>query len=1018
MQSFIDFAFDKSKTILLIFCSILFIGFFSYLNISKESAPEVPIPQAYVSTSLSGISPQDATRLLLKPMETEISSIEGLKSYSSTALEGKASVSLEFEPGYEVEKALENTRDAVDKIKVKLPEDATEPIITEINTALFPILTIIISSELPKNIFTQLAENLKDDIEKLQGVLEVDIGGTREDIIEIIIEPYVLESYNLSLNEIIQQVESNNRLIAAGKIKSETGDLILKVPGLIENIEDIQNIPIKIREQRIVKFSDIATIKRTPKSPKGFTRINGNKAISLEVTKKVGTNIISTIDKIKETLKIHPQKEVFDVIYLQDESKQVKTMLSDLENSIAAAIILVMLVIIFSLGLKSSILIGLSIPSAFLSGIIILYLSGYTLNIVVLFSLILVVGLLVDGAIVTTEYADRKIEQGYSPKEAFKYSAKRMSWPIIASTATTLCVFLPLLFWNEIVGQFMKYLPITVLFTLSSALFMALVFIPVIGSTIKKTKINNLNTNNESNSKFYTIILTWIVFNARKTIIIALLLMSIVIQSFITNNNGVSFFPSIEPEFAQVQIKNEDNLSIFEKDYIVKQVEEKIKSISEIKNIYSRSFESNEQSSDIVGVIQIELIDWNLRRKFTEISEDIRNIERDVAGITIQVQESESGPGGGKPIKFKILSNDNTLRTDTVKKIIDGMYNQIGGFTDITDTIPNIGVEWNIIVDRELAAKYGASIASIGETIKLITDGVVITNFTPDNSLDEMDIVVRFPEKFRTLTSLGDLKSPTNQGMIPIRNFVTIFPSEKSGVISRFEGEEYTLVEANVASNYQVDSQIRKIESFIKDNIDLSQNLSVDFAGEAEDQQKAMQFLSIAFLIAVFIMFIILVTQFNSIWQSTVVMTAIVFSIVGVLLGLMFTGRPFGIVMSGIGIISLAGIVVNNNIILIDTFNQFVKENNNVFNAAIKAGQTRLRPVLLTSITTTLGLMPMVLGLNINFFSRTIQFGSPSTQWWTELSTTIAGGLIFSTIITLLVTPALLVMFNKKEESQ
>jgi multidrug efflux pump len=1014
MKQIINFSFDKSKSIILIFITILILGSFSYTNIPKESSPEVPIPQAYVSTTLPGISPNDAERLLLKPLETELSSIEGLKLFSSSASEGHASVSLEFEPGYKVSEAIENAKDAVDKVKPKLPDDASEPTVTEINTALFPILTVILSSELPESRFNILADELKDNIEQLSGVLEVDIGGSRDEIVEIIIKPHIFETYNLSFNEIIQQVQSNNRLIAAGKIKSETGNLILKAPGLIENVDDIYSMPIKVRGDKTVKFSDVADIRKILEEPNGFARINGERAISLEIKKKVGSNIISTIDEVKQIIDSFPKRNIFNVTYLQDESEQVKTMLSDLENNVAASVILVMLVIIFTLGFRSSILVGLSIPSSFLSGVILLYLSGFTMNIVVLFALILVVGLLVDAVIVTTEYAERKLIEGESPENAFKNASKRMSWPIIASTATTLCVFLPLLFWEETVGQFMKYLPITILFTLSSALFMALVFIPVLGSILNR----NVKYSEEiitKKNKVYEILIKWVVINPIKTLVISLLFMGVVFQAYIKENNGVSFFPSIEPDFAQVQIKSKDNISLSEKDIITKTIEDSLLEFKEIKNAYARSFEDGKQNNDQVGVIQVELIKWSKRKKFKEISEDIRELKKLVPGVNIQVQEAASGPGGGKPISLRLISNNNEYRQDITNKIVNAMQNELLGFTDITTSIPSAGVEWNIDVNREKASKYGASITSIGETIKLLTEGVYITDYTPDSSNDVIDIVVRFPKKERTLANLLQLKTPTNQGMIPIENFVDIQPANKSGLINRYQGNRTTTIEANIEIGFQNDKQIEKLQKYISSKVDLSNNLKIEFSGEAEDQKNAMQFLVGAFGVAILIMFIILVTQFNSIWQSLIVMSAIIFSIIGVLLGLMITGSPFGIVMSGIGIIALAGIVVNNNIILIDTFNEYVKEGRNHVESAIKAGQIRLRPVLLTSITTTLGLIPMVLGMNINFFERKIEFGSPSTQWWTELSTTIAGGLIFSTAITLLVTPALLVIFKKRE---
>lgn len=488
MDSIINGAFSRTRVVVMALMLVLGIGAYAYSAIPKEANPEIPLPLFYVSTSLDGISPTDAERLLLEPMETEFSSISGLDSMNSDAAEGFASIQLEFAPGGDDQEALDKVREAADRAQGDLPDDARDITITEINTALFPILNVILSGPVPERTLNALAEDLQDEIEGIEGVLEAEIGGQRFEFLEVLIDPTVFQTYNLSFGELIGQIQRNNRLIAAGAIETGSGRIVLKVPGLIEDLDDVMSMPVKVRGDAVVTFGDVATIRRTFEDPSSFARINGQPALALEITKRSGANIIETVDAVRavvEDLRVE-WPESIKITYLQDQSKQVKDMLSDLEANVIAAIILVMIVIVLALGTRSAILVGLSIPGAFLAGVIALWLMGYTMNIVVLFSLILVVGMLVDGAIVITELADRKLQEGLPPKEAYAFAAKRMAWPIIASTATTLSVFIPLLFWAGLIGEFMKFLPITVLLTLTASLFMALIFIPVVGGLIGK----------------------------------------------------------------------------------------------------------------------------------------------------------------------------------------------------------------------------------------------------------------------------------------------------------------------------------------------------------------------------------------------------------------------------------------------------------------------------------------------------------------------------------------------------
>lgn len=1028
MNTLIDAAFSRSRVVIMALLMILAVGAYAYSAIPKEANPEIPLPFFYISTGVDGISPADAERLLLEPMETEFASIEGLQSMNSDAAEGFASIQLEFSAGGDTDEALDKVREAADRAQSDLPDDASDISITEINTALFPIITAILSGPVPERTLNNLAETMQEEIEGLPGVLEVSIGGQRFEFLEVLIDPTVFQTYNLSFDELIGQIQRNNMLIAAGAIETGSGRIVLKVPGLIEDLEDVMAMPVKVRGNAVVTFGDVATIRRTFEDPSSFARINGQPALALEVTKRSGANIIETVAAVKEIVEELQADwpENIEVAFLQDQSKTVEDLLSDLEANVIAAVILVMIVIVFALGTRSAILVGLSIPGAFFAGVTVLWTLDYSMNIIVLFALILVVGMLVDGAIVTTELADRKLQEGAEPKEAYSFAAKRMAWPIIASTATTLSVFFPLLFWTGMVGEFMKYLPITVIFTLSASLFMALIFIPVVGGLIGKRQSQTAKAKAALYAAelgdprdmggftgAYVRLLHWAIMRPAATLLLAIALLLGGFSLYGQFGKGVTFFPDIEPDFMQVQVRARDNFSIFERDALVRAVEDRLLGYDEIASIYAQSTMSAGQGDEeTIGTLQLELTPWDTRRTAAVIGEDIRASVADIAGIDVQVQTEDGGPSAGKPVNLQITARNPDVQNEAVQQVRDIM-DGMGGFTDVTDTRPVPGVEVSILVNRAEAARFGADVSLLGQAVQLLTQGITVADYRPGDVDGSLDIRVRFPREERSLSELGSLRVPTTSGLVPISNFVTFAPTDRTGIIRRIDEKRVATIEANVAADVLVNDQVIALTAALE-AAELPEGVEFNFAGEAEDQAESMIFLVGAFITAIFLMFVILVIQFNNFYQAFIVMSAIVFSIAGVLLGLLVTGRPFGVVMGGIGVIALAGIVVNNNIVLIDTFNDLKKAGQSPLEAALRTGAQRLRPVILTSVTTALGLMPMVIGLNLNFFTRDIVYGAPSTQWWTELSSAIAGGLVIATILTLVVTPAMLMLGERQ----
>ena len=1009
MRTLIEAALNRTRTTLLLLVFLLIAGSAAYQAIPKESNPDVVIPMIYVSLALEGVSPEDAERLLIRPMEQELRSIAGVEQMSAQAGEGYASITLEFDAGFDPQRALADVREKVDIARASLPEEAEEPRVMEVNVALLPVLSIGLSGPLSITELMTIARELQDAIEGIPQVLEVDIAGEREPLLEIVVDPLVLHSYGVDFDTLLNLVSRNNRLVAAGSLDNGAGRLAIKVPGVIEDIEDMLNMPVKVDGDRVVTFGDVAMIQRTFKDPTGYARINGQPALVLEVSKRAGANIIATIDSVKALLaSAEPQlPEALDVRTIMDQSTEVKSMLDELLNNVTAAVVLVLIVILATMGMRSALLIGLTIPGAFLAGILMIWAIGYTLNIVVLFALILVAGMLVDGAIVVGEQADRYLADGLSSHDAWAGAAGRMAWPVISSTATTIVVFIPLLFWPGVVGEFMKYLPATVILCLLASLAMALIFLPMLGNLFSRGQPRG-NPQATTGGRLYRRTLASLLRHPGLTLTGALLLMALTYAGYARFNHGVEFFPSVEPDSAQVLVRARGDLSIEEKDAVVQRVEARLIGMSEVEALYARSFAitSSDIGSDVIGQLTFQLIDWHQRRPASEILADMAERTADIPGIRLEFREQEQGPAGGKPIQLELSARDPTHIDQAVDQLRDAMQ-RLGGFTAIEDNRSLPGVEWRLLVDREAAARFGADVATIGGAVQLVTTGLQIATYRPQDANDEVDIRVRLPSAWRSLDQLEQLTIHTDRGQVPITQFVTLEPAPKVSTLHRVDGRRTITLQADVAPGYQVDERLSTLSEALTA---LPEGVSVDFAGEQEDQAETSQFLMVAFGASIFLMAIILVTQFNSLYQAALVLSAIVFSTAGVLLGLLINNQPFGIVMVGMGIIALGGIVVNNNIILIDTYNQLRGEGMAAFEAALEAGGRRLRPVLLTAFTTILGLIPMVLGVNIDLLAPSLGWGAPSTQWWTQLSSAIAGGLGFATGLTLLLTPCMLLL--------
>ncbi|NQZ81741.1 MAG: efflux RND transporter permease subunit [Colwellia sp.] len=1025
MLSMIEAALDRTRSVLMIFVLLLISGAITYVNIAKEANPDITMPMIYVSMVHDGISPEDAERMLVRPMEKELKSIAGIKEMSANASEGHASITIEFIAGLDPKEALADVRDKVTLAKAKLPAESEEPEVHEVTMAnQVPAITVILSGPVTERGLITLARDLQDKIEGMQEVLEVDIGGDREDMVEIIVDPLLMESYGLDQGDIYNLVERNNRLVPAGTMDTGKGRFAIKVPSVFETVQDLLELPIKADGDKVITFEDVSTIRRSYKDPTSFARLNGERSVSLEIKKRSGENVIITVNKVKalieEERKKWPNQVVVD--YIGDQSLEIKDTLTDLQNNVFSAVLLVVIVIIAALGTRTAMLVGLAIPGAFLTGILVLAIAGYTVNIVVLFGLIMAVGMLVDGAIVVTEFADRQMNEGKSKKVAYGLAARRMAWPIIASTATTLAAFAPLMFWPGMMGEFMKYLPITLIAVLTASLAMALIFVPTLGTIFGKTR--TLSDEDQQQAKIaesgdltkltgftgkYIRLLTKAIHHPWKILSGTIAMSFFVIWLYGASGLGVIFFPEIEPNSATMVVRSYGDLSVREKDAIMVDIESRILDLDEIATLYTRT-----GGNDQIGTFQVNFINWQFRRPADEIIAEIHRRTDDLAGVEIEVRKNEDGPQNGKDLRLELSSRFPEKLQESVLIIRKALVAD-GQFTDIEDSGSKPGIEWQLKINRSLAATYGADAALVGTTVQMVTNGLKLGEYRPDDVDDELDIRVRFPENKRNIGRLDTLRVKTANGLVPVSSFVERKAAPKIDTIRRIDSKRVVTIEANLIPGAQLLKVLPKLKEQFPE-LGIHPSVEINVKGQSEDQQESEDFLVKAFGIALFVMAIILVTQFNSFYQALLILSAVIFSTVGVFLALFLLQKPFGIVMGGIGVISLAGIVVNNNIVLIDTYNVLRKEGHAVIDAILRTGAQRLRPVMLTTITTILGLLPMVLQLNLDFFERTAVFGAPSTQWWTQLATAIAGGLTFATVLTLVLTPCMLALRDNKKE--
>jgi multidrug efflux pump len=1014
----VEVAIRNARLTISVLIFLILSGTLAYISIPKEAEPDVQIPIIYVSMSLDGISPEDSERLLLRPMETALKSIQGVKKMTATAYQGGGNVLMEFQAGADLAKAKNDVKDKVDDARRDLPTEMDDPSVNEVNISEFPVLVVTLSGDVPERTLNAAAKELRDRIEEIPGVLDAALQGVRDDLVEIVIDPAKLSSYGLRPDTMIAGFNANNRLIAAGSLEGDQGRYAIKVPSLIETVKDLAELPVVAGENAIVRVKDLAEIRPTLKDPETVTRLDGKAAVAVEVSKRIGANLIDTVDKVKAvTAELQKQMPPGVVVsFSQDKSTTIRQMLSDLQNSVLTAVVLVFIVILYALSVRSSILIGLAIPSSFLMGILGLSMAGLTVNLVVLFSLILAVGMLVDDAIIVVEYAERRMSEGMDKRDAFAEASHKMAGPVIASTLTRIAAFSPLLFWPGVVGQFMKYMPITLIATLSASMLYALIFVPTLGAIIAKP----FKHPPQHKDGAYM----WVVGKAiRHPFIVLMLAVTTLVAVPYTYGklgNGVEFFPNVEPDYGLLYVKARGNLSIREKDILVKQAEARILGWPGLKTVYTRvgsgGGAGNEAPADVIGTIQYEFVDWRERKPANDILSDLRVAMQGIPGVDIEVSVPAAGPPTGKAIQIRLSADDPAGLNDVARSIAEKLK-AVPDVIDVSNGLPLPGVDWELQVNRGEAARYGASPGAVGAVVQMVTTGLKLSDFRPAGSDDAVDIVLRLPPEQRTISALDQLRIETPDGPVPISNFVTRTAAPTTGTLTRINGARTITVQAGIAAGVQEQPVRDAVEKLVNAEFAAQgygeKGIRWAMAGADEEQAAAGAFLGKAFGAAIFLIFVVLLAQFNKFISVGLVLSAVVMSTIGVFLGLMIMGQPFGVVMTGIGVIALAGVVVNNNIVLIATYDQLRHEGMDKIEAILETCRERARPVVLTALTAIFGVLPIAFGLNLELLSHETTIGAPSTQWWISLSSAIVYGLAFATILTLIVTPSLLMLVSR-----
>lgn len=1100
-----SFSIDNRISVLVLVLLVAIMGIQTYLTIPKESSPDITIPNIMVITTYPGVSPEDMESLITRKLEEELSGISDIKEMTSTTAEGYSNINMEFNSDVNIDDALQKVREKVDLAKPDLPSEAEDPIIEEINFSEFPIMQVNVSGQYGLVQLKEIAEDLQDQIESIPSVLEVNLAGGLEREVKVDVNLPKLKYYGLSFGDIIAAIQRENVTVPGGNIEVGIKKFLLRVPGEFETVDPIKDIVIDAPNDNPIYIRDLAEVKFGFKDRETYAELDDDPVISLSIVKRSGENILETSSAVKsildEELPGLPPTTNFEIT--SDQSKEINSMVSSLENNIISGLILVVGVLLFFLGVRNASFVGVAIPMSMFLSFIIIGALGMTMNMIVLFSLILALGMLVDNAIVVVENIYRYLEEGFDNFTAAKKGTGEVAVPIISGTLTTLGAFLPMLFWPGVVGEFMGYLPQTLIITLSSSLFVALVINPVLCALFM-----NLDQKDRSNKPkmtrngkiflasvaglllvigLFSSVLTWSMLIVAGLILwlsyryimsplgdwwqrdglpsllveyekvlrwsldhgktIVTISVIVLLSSFVAFwlfSPGIEYFPEdIPPQRAYVQIEAPVGTNVEFTESVIDEIERKVPNIpnnEDIESVLSTAGSAitsgpgnNQGNSSHLGTVVLNFVDYRERKGTTfDAMEYARsNFAKGMAGATITVEEEQQGPPSGKPINLEISGKEMPQLERISEEVLtilenDPVYSKLDGLeTDLPEPSPEVRVD----VDREKAAVYGLSTQAIGNTVRQAINGVEASQYR--DGKDEYDITVRLDKQFRNdLSALQDLNVVDQDGrQIPLSSVASWEMREGLGGIKHKDRERVVTVMADVRSSYNANAVLGEVQNVLDDYIsnELPGGYDASWTGQQEDQQEAIDFLSMAFVIALFLIAFILISQFNSVSKPFIVMTSVVMSTAGVFFGLVFFQMPFVIIMTGIGVISLAGVVVNNAIVLIDYIDILrTRDNMPLYEALVEGGKVRFRPVILTALTTTLGLVPLAIGFNLDFITLVnnpveffgnigeyLYWGGEQAAWWGPMAVAVINGLIFATFLTLILVPVLYYLFEK-----
>ena len=986
-------------------------GVYSYITLPKEAFPDIPIPNIIITTSYEGVSPEDIESLVTLKLEKELAGIKDSKEITSTSAEGMSSIVVEFYPDVEMEDALQYVKDKVDQAKGELPEEAEEPIVKEISMADFPVMTISISGNVSPVRLKAIADELEDRFEEIPGVLECDISGELEREIRLEIDHDRFIAYGLTSDLLLSLVPMENQNISAGSLDTPGTEFNIRVPSEFADPGEVEGLILTVKDGKPIYLTDIAKITDTFKDRESYARLNGQDTITIDIKKRIGEDIIPIAATVKyileEARKQAPKGVEFKIT--SDLSDDVFSMLKDLENNILSGLILVVVALLLFLGFRTSLIVGLAIPMSMLISFTILDLWGLTLNTVVLFGLIMALGMLVDNAIVIVENIYRHRQMGYGAIESAKMGAGEVAWPVITSTATTIAAFSPLLFWPDIMGEFMSYLPKTLIVALLSSLFVALVINPVVSSRFagkpptldKKKRGWFLN--------HYRKLLRTVIDYRIAVLSVALLILVGVVMLYGKMGHGVVLFPETDPARATISLEVPQGTSLEEINRIVLAVEERVEPYREhIDDVVARAgVGGGNMFSSVSGQGSIDLIfhEYLDRTKpSNELIAEIREAISGFAGVEIEIVKEEGGPPTGDPVTIELIGEDFEIlkqANTTIKNAIAPIPGLVSLKSDLEITRPEISFK----VDRQRAQLLGVNTTIIGNFLKTAIFGSKVSSYREYK--DEYDITVRLPQDQRL--SVDDLKKiqvpNVMGGGVPLSSLGTLEYTGGMGTIKHSDQHRVITITADAEGRLGNDV-LADVQKTIG-TLDLPEQVTIRYSGEQEEQDKAGAFLSKAFLIALFAITMILVAQFNSLLIPLIIMSTVILSLIGVFVGLLIFSIPFSIIMTGVGVISLAGVVVNNAIVLLHYTRQLENKGMELVEAAVEAGTVRLRPVLLSAGTTILGLTPMATGISYDFRLMEWVTRSETSQFWYSMAIAVIFGLAFATMLTLFVVPTL-----------